>query len=125
MIMPLMKKIALCSLALWLLSGCGATRAMWEATDPDDMVVLSAAEVTEEELQERNIAYGVLENGEGYLVVKSDARRFGDYAIRTVATPVTVIVDGALFTVGLAATVATLGAFGYVMSHAEVPSAGG
>lgn len=79
-----------------LLCSC-ATQELWENTNPNERVWVSAAEVTEPLLIEQKIPYNTYQGdlGPGFLIPKTKAQRLGDYTIRALAAPVTVTVDAA------------------------------
>lgn len=82
-------------IALLLLVSC-TTSMLWDATDPDEYVVISRDEISEEELQEKGLDYEVSEKWNVYYVEKSILQKTRDYIYRSFATPVTVTVDVAM-----------------------------
>ncbi|MFC1653027.1 hypothetical protein ACFL3F_04840, partial [Planctomycetota bacterium] len=66
----------------------------WDTYDPHEWLWVSQREITQQELEDSGVEYRHCEEG-GYLVEKSDLQKFHDYTIRTLVTPLTVIVDGA------------------------------
>lgn len=81
---------------LMIAPGC-ATKILWEKTDPNERVWISVSEISEKQLIDKNIHYYKTNEkpGPGFLIPKSSARRLGDYTIRMLATPATVVVDAA------------------------------
>ena len=87
----------------FLCASC-ATKKLWENTDPNEYVRISASEITEEELKQRGIKYLKGYNNDFY-VEKSTLLKFKDYTMRLFVTPITVVVDatiGTAFAVGVA-----------------------
>ena len=92
-------------------AGC-LTSALWEKANPNKRLRIPSSKTTEEELEKKGIAYekiqltkekqeemGVTspkETVEVYLVEKSRMRKLCDTAVLVVATPFTVVADGAL-----------------------------
>jgi hypothetical protein len=104
-------------LILFILFGictsCSTTTArLWENTDPDEYILVSKDEVSEEKLMKNGAHFHKLKNAEGFLVQKSSWRRVGDYSLRVLVTPVTVVAD----TVSVVVVGATFGAFGMAIS---------
>ncbi len=93
--------VACCSLA-----AC-ATPALWDATNPHRCVAIKKTVENEKALTAKGIAYSVDPEREYIYVEKTALQRAGDYAIRALATPFTVIVDAAGTTI---VVVAVLGA---------------
>ena len=87
-------------------SSC-ATQSLWDATNPHERIWVSASEVTEQQLIDKQIPYYKSndELGSGYLIPKSKVRQLGDYTIRMFATPITVTVDAATTVVTTVAVV--------------------
>jgi hypothetical protein len=80
--------------AALLLSAC-ATTALWDATDPHEYIAIPQTEISETELQESGVAYRKDDERGLYYVEKSALRQFGDYTIRALAAPATVVLDAA------------------------------
>ena len=81
----------------WLLcagfcSSC-CTPALWEATDPAEHVAIPVDRVSEGGLKAKHLKYYKDETRNLFYVEKRSARKLGDYAIRALATPVTVVID--------------------------------
>lgn len=75
----------------------GCTSMLWDDTRSDDMLYISADDITEQELQKRGVEYEIYSNGScnGFLVEKSLKDKFKDYHLRLLGTPVTLTVDAA------------------------------
>jgi len=69
------------------------TRSLWKATDPLEYVSVPQNEVSESELQERGVRYRKDDKRGLYYVEKTSLQRFGNYTIRMLATPATVVLD--------------------------------
>jgi hypothetical protein len=80
-----------------------STKALWENTNPNDHIWIPASAITEADLIRKRVSYRKCDEESldlhGYLVKKSAIRKFGDYTVRTLATPVTVTVDGTVVVV--------------------------
>jgi hypothetical protein len=90
---------------------------MWDTFDPQEPVWIPASTITEAELTKKGIEYrkSSSERDPGYVVKKGSLRKFGEYTLLTLATPLTVIVDGTGFvlcTVVLSLPAAALEAVG-------------
>ncbi len=72
------------------------TLALWRTTNPHEYVWIDSSEITEKELQQRNVAYLKHEKNRrsGYLVEKNSAQKLQDYSQRIFGTPVTLVMDG-------------------------------
>ena len=99
-----------------LLAGC-ATPALWEATDPHEFVAISRSTVTEQDLKAKGLPYYVDKERDLLYVEKNTLQKTKDYAIRTVATPVTVVIDAATTIVVVGGAVALVGGALYLLSH--------
>ena len=87
-----------------LCSSC-CTQLLTENIKPDEPVWIPASVVTEAQLREKGVQYKKYDSEDlhGYLVNKSSMRRFGEYTLLTLATPLTLTVDTAVVVVKLAA----------------------
>jgi hypothetical protein len=74
------------------------TCRLWEDTNPQEMVWISAAAVTEEQLREKGVEYSEENRREfkGFLVEKSQCDKLKDYHLRLLGTPVTLAIDAAV-----------------------------
>ena len=97
-----MRKSILLLLALALASSC-ATSALWDTTDP--YVAVSQGDISEDALKAQNVRYYRDDFRKVIFVEKRGMAKFKDYAIRTLATPVTVVIDAAT-------TIVVVGAIG-------------
>ncbi len=97
--------------AVILLSSC-TTSMLWDATDPQEYVVISRDEISEQELNAKGLDYEVSEKWNVYYVEKSILQKSRDYVYRSFATPVTVTVD-------VVTPVVVVGALGYVVVNAS------
>ena len=86
-----------------LLCASCATPYLWEVADPRDYVVISYDDITREELDAQQISYVAKEDYRVYFIEKSRWRKFGDYTLRSIGTPVTVALDTALVVTVVAA----------------------
>lgn len=75
-----------------LASSC-VTRSLWRATDPQEYVSVPQSEVSESELQAPGVSYHKDDQQGVYYVEKTNLRRLGDYTIRALAAPATVVID--------------------------------
>ena len=86
-------------LLVWMmvLSQSCATQALWKNTDPQERIWIDATKVTEESLRSRGVAFEAFESpkGKGFLIEKSGWRKMGDYHLRALGTPVTLVLDTA------------------------------
>jgi hypothetical protein len=84
-------------MGLLLFSQSCATSRLWDDTNPNDRVWISADKITEQALKTRGVDYQpyALKQGNGYLVHKSSWGRMKDYHLRMLGTPVTLVVDTA------------------------------
>jgi len=77
---------------------CGiscATLSLWDATNPNEFVEVLDSSITTTDLNSNKIAYRVDENTGRIFIKKSSLRKLGDYTIRTLATPFTIVIDAA------------------------------
>ena len=82
------------------------TKKLWENTNPNEYVKISANDITAEELNEKGIEYIRYYNGGDFYVKKSAMLKLKDYTLRLFITPFTVVIDATVSTVaviGLAA----------------------
>ena len=85
-------------------SSC-TTMALWKATDPQEYVLVSQSEVSESELQDRGVDYRKNDEQGLYYVEKTNLRRLGDYGVRALVMPASVILDAATVIVVVGAIV--------------------
>jgi len=105
------------ALSLALCTSC-ATYTLWHRTDPSEYVVMPQSPATERFLAEHKLQ-SIKDDPHGlYFVEKSRLRKFKDYTIRTLGTPVTVTLDAAT-------TVLVVGAAGWLIVHGWMPMEGG
>lgn len=86
------KHTCLIILSGMLVSSC-CTPALWDATDPCAYVQVAQGQVTDEELRGKGLKFYRDDAMGVFYVQKSGVRKLGDYMIRAVAIPVTVVVD--------------------------------
>ncbi len=72
-----------------------ATTKLWEATDPYKYIEISMVDITEKELIDKKVRYYKDAQKRVYYVEKSGAEKFQGYALRILATPLTIAVDAA------------------------------
>lgn len=84
--------IALILILLFFSSAC-FTPALWKATDPNEYIQVSYAEITEKELQAKNVKYRKDDKKSCYYVEKNSFLKLKDYSCRILATPITVVLD--------------------------------
>lgn len=87
----------------FLCASC-ATKKLWENTNPNEYVRVSASEISEEELKQKGIKYLKGYDNDFY-IEKSTLLKLKDYSLRLFITPATVLVDatvGVVFAVGVA-----------------------
>jgi hypothetical protein len=96
-VMKFILSIMFVAIVLCFSNSC-STIFIWDKTDPDAPVWIPADQITQEELDRRGLPYLVCNDKPpyGFIVEKSRLHKFGDYTVRTLTTPITVIVDGAL-----------------------------
>jgi len=75
------------------------TQALWDAVDPDEYIEVTESSVTVEQLESKGVGYYIDDSAGRVFVEKSGLRKFGNYTVRTFATPVTVTVDTVAFVV--------------------------
>ena len=80
--------IMICS----FLTSC-ATPALWNATDPQHCIVVPKSDAMEQQLKAKGISYYGSPKGDVLFVDKTAMQKDKDYLIRTLATPVTVVLD--------------------------------
>ncbi len=82
------------ALATSLCASC-ATTSLWESTNPRERVLIPESQITQAELDRRGVAYESYNGlfGSGYLVEKGRLRKFADYTLLTLGTPIAVAVD--------------------------------
>ncbi len=89
-------------LALAFCQSC-CTQALWKGIEPTrDTAWFSATAVSEQDLIARGVEYRKCDDpllGSGYLVKKGRLEMFKGWAIVTLATPVTVAIDGVAITI--------------------------
>ena len=76
------------------------THALWRDTNPHEVLWIPADQITVAELERRGVAYSACsdDRGEGFVVGKSSEEKFQDYTLRTLGTPVTIVIDAATVT---------------------------
>ena len=79
-------------LILILFQAC-ATTELWKKINPEEYVQISMNEISENELKEKGIKYYKNENKEVFYLEKSSVRKLGDYSLRILLTPLTVVLD--------------------------------
>ena len=89
-------------LLILICSSC-LTKTVWDNINPNENVWIPADSITEVSLIKNGIRYEKFDQKEpkGYLVKKSAIRKLGDYTLLTLATPITVTVDGVIIAVFL------------------------
>lgn len=107
-----LKQFILFFVVVFLLTSC-ATSMLWDATDPEEYVVVSRDEITEAELKEKGLDYEISEKWNVYYVEKSLLQKTKDYAYRSFATPVTITVD-------VGSTVLVVGGLTYAWLYAPI-----
>ena len=82
--------------ALVICQSC-VTQRLWDDANPAERVWIDADKITEESLKNRGVKYEVYsdERGKGYLIEKTGLQKMGDYHLRMLGTPVTLVLDGA------------------------------
>jgi|GEM_PF-5913513 len=78
-----------------ILTAC-ATPALWEATDPHELLPIPKSKVTEAELKAKGLTYEIDNEQNLFYVEKTRLQKTKDYALRTVGTPVAFVVDAGL-----------------------------
>ena len=73
-------------------SAC-ASKALWEATDPNKYVRISQDEITEAELTRQGRDYRRNDEKHVYFAEKTRLEKAGDYAARVVGLPFTALAD--------------------------------
>jgi hypothetical protein len=75
-------------------SSC-ATSYVWRHTDPQEYVFIERSPAHEAYFQQHKIPYLVDYKGKTLYVDKTKLQKFRDYSVRTLAIPVTVVLDAA------------------------------
>jgi hypothetical protein len=88
------KRILVPAIAAVLITACVTTK-LWEATDPHKFVEISMVDISEKELQNRQVKYYTDLRKRCYYVEKDGLQKFQDYTLRVLITPVTVVLDTA------------------------------
>lgn len=83
--------IAFLLLFFFLIQSC--TPALWKKTNPDEYVQVSMKDFSENEIKAKNIKYYKNDKEKVYYIEKSNLRKFGDYSLRFLLTPITVPID--------------------------------
>ena len=97
-----------------------ATKALWEATDPDRYVQIKYTDITEQELKSKGGKYVKDDNKKVYYVNKSSFEKLKNYTYRAIGTPVTIVVDAtSLLIVGFGIGIAN----NFVEDHKVDPEA--
>lgn len=91
--------------ALLLALACSScfTQTLWNRIDPNERVWIPDTDITEAELIQKGVEYMKFDKEApcGYLVQKSSLRKFGEYTVLTLTTPITLTVDTAIVVVYL------------------------
>jgi len=92
-------------LPLLLIMACSSclTKTVWDNINPNEHVWIPADSITEASLIKKGIEFEKFDQKDpkGYLVKKSALRKLGDYTLLTLATPITVTLDGTMIVVCL------------------------
>ena len=66
-----------------------------DSYDPNEWVWIHVDDIDREKLDKKGVRYKYIEHeyGRGYMVEKSEVQKLCDYTVRTLATPVTVVID--------------------------------
>jgi hypothetical protein len=108
----IMKKISIMIIVALLSSSCTFTPKLYEMTDPNQYVRVEYGQIKEEDLREKNITYFKDDESASFYIAKSTFQKFQDYSIRTLVTPVAVVLDTAtIMVVGVGFLIVT-GAIG-------------
>ena len=91
MINPIHSALLAMTMVIWLATGC-ATPALWDAAKPGATKPVPSDKITEEELQEKGIAY--TKHDGYYMVKKTPLEMARDYALLGVGLPFAVAADG-------------------------------
>jgi len=89
-----------------------ATPALWDATDPREYIAMDRNEKNEAKLKAGGLSYRVDDDRNLFYVEKNRLQKSRDYAIRTIGTPITVVLDAAT-------TIVVVGAAIYVFSQSN------
>lgn len=84
------RKLFVILLVVIAVSSC--TEKLWKKTNPKEYVRVDSPELTEEVLQSKGIAFERDPGGTLYME-KSDLRKFSDYSLRLLGTPITIALD--------------------------------
>ena len=106
----MIKKCLICIIAL-ACSSC-ATSYLWGKTDPEEYVAMKLTPDSEKHLHLHKLQYLVDAKRNVIYVEKSKIQKLGDYAVRTLATPVTVTLDATT-------SIAIIGVVFYGMSRQQ------
>lgn len=87
---------------MFLCTSC-VTQKLWEKTEVGKYVKIPYAEITEEELKEKDAKYFKNDLKEVYYIEMDSFTRFKNYTLRALVTPLTVTVDTAAVVVVLVA----------------------
>ena len=86
------KYVTACFVILILCNSC-ATHFLWEKYDPNEYVIISTSDISEEELKDKGLKF-YRDNCKDIFYVEKDAnRKLKDYSYRVIGTPITVVVD--------------------------------
>lgn len=94
-----MKKLIATLLPIVFLCSSCCTSSLWESYDPDGYIQIPYAEISEQELLDREMDFIRDDATSSYYVPKSNMRILSEYSVRFFATPVTVVVDAALIVI--------------------------
>ena len=90
---------------------CARTKALWEATDPNEYKEIPMEEISESELRESGRNYYRDLNVDVFHVEQSRSEKFRDYSIRIFIIPLYAVLEPAMYIV---AGVAILGTAGFI-----------
>lgn len=93
------------------LASC-ATPALWEATNPREYIALERNERNEAKLKASGLTYRVDKEWNLFYVEKTRLQKSRDYAIRTIGTPITVVMDAVT-------TIVVVGGAVYILSKSN------
>ena len=87
-----LKNVLYFLLIVFLGSSC-VTKALWDHTNPKEYVEIGFDEITEKELIDRGVRYERHDVRDVFYVEKSSLQKLGDYTIRAIGTPFTIVLD--------------------------------
>ncbi|MDH3348676.1 MAG: hypothetical protein OEM02_11345 [Desulfobulbaceae bacterium] len=80
-------------ITLLLFCNSCATPYIWKKTDPDKYVKIDFSKITEEELQDKEVKYYRDDTQHAFFAEMDSFAKFKNYSLRTLATPIAVILD--------------------------------